>query len=46
MTRGKKRKTKKFLQYYGEDYVEKDQKEKRKKKKDREAPTRGNKGPM
>ena len=43
MTRGNNRKTKKFLQYYGEDYVEKDQ-EKRK-KDDREAPTRGTKGP-
>jgi len=45
MTKGKKRKTKKFLQYYGEEYVEKDQEEKRK-KKDREASTRGNKGPI
>ena len=45
MTRGKKRKSKKFRQYYGEDYVEKFEEEKRK-KKDREATTRGNKGPM
>ncbi len=46
MTGGKKRKTKKFLQYYGQDYVEKNQEEKRKKKNEREAPTRGTKGPM
>jgi len=46
MTKGRNRKTKKFLQFYGSDYVEKDQEEKRKKEKDREASTRGNKGPM
>ncbi len=47
MTRGKKRKSKKFLQYYGPDYVEKDQGKKRKEKNDdREASTRGTKGPM
>jgi len=48
MTRGKKRKKKKFVQYYGSDYVEKYEKEKRKRenKDDREAPTRGTKGPM
>ncbi len=32
MTKGKNRKTKKFLQYYGEDYVDKDQEKKRRKK--------------
>ena len=47
MTRGKKRKTKKFIQYYGPDYVEKFEEVKRKRKEnDRETPTRGNKGPM
>ena len=49
MTKGKKRKNKKFIQYYGKDYVEKDQEEKRKREEnedDREAPTRGTKGPM
>jgi len=32
MTKGKNRKTKKFLQYYGKDYVEKEQGKKRRKK--------------
>jgi len=32
MTKGKKRKTKKFIQYYGPEYVEKYEEEKRRNK--------------
>lgn len=34
MPKGKKRKTKKFVQYYGSDYVENLEEEKRKKEED------------
>lgn len=36
MPKGKKRKTKKFLEYYGPDYVKKFEEKKRKEKRDEE----------